>query len=239
MQSLLQMILDSPERHLTNLVRKINACESLEDAAQRVTAQDVNAEAGLSTEESSAGGCNGGLQDGAALPWSSAVADDVSTPDCSPANPSTIQSGSASSTLPGHAVVITASLSADPGPLSNLSPNQRIYLDFLRRSVGRDRYFLNFDAAELILSTLDSATLFYGPLLHAAVGFAAYLHAVDHANGDLSEVMEHYAQSVCLLRETLGSGPLREDAAILTILQLAILDVSQSACHERRLEYEN
>ena len=87
--------------------------------------------------------------------------------------------------------MVTADFSADPGPLLNLSPDQQFYLDFLQRLVKRDRYFLNFNIAKLIFSTLNNVIFFYKLLLHTAMSFTAYIYTIYYTNSNLSKIIKY------------------------------------------------
>lgn len=62
-------------------------------------------------------------------------------------------------------------------------------------------------------------------LLYAVVGFAAYHHALSKPNGRISDFLSYYSKSVQLLLLSLQRNQRRTPATLLTILQLATIEV--------------
>lgn len=63
-------------------------------------------------------------------------------------------------------------------------------------------------------------------LLYAVVGFAAYHYMLKDANGRIKDFLHYYNRSVSLLLAFLKSKERHNVATLLTILQLATIEVS-------------
>lgn len=62
-------------------------------------------------------------------------------------------------------------------------------------------------------------------LLYALVGFAAYHRTIQNPSGNISEFLQYYNKSVTLLLEAFKKGGKQSTATLLTILQLATIEV--------------
>jgi len=62
-------------------------------------------------------------------------------------------------------------------------------------------------------------------LLYAVVGFAAYHHTLKNPNGQINEFLQYYNRSVTLLLAFLKKKEKHSVATLLTILQLATIEV--------------
>ena len=164
------------------------------------------------------------------------VAHGASTPQSALVRSDTILSESTSLASPGSAAATPTSYSRSPVSRSSLSPKQRFYFGYLQESIRRDHYLLNDDATELIHAILVNAALTFEPLFYAVISFAAFYHAVRYAGNNRLEFLDFYCQSVSLLRKSLRSGEPRTDATILTILQLATLEVGRAYPYYRLSE---
>ncbi|KAL8666240.1 MAG: hypothetical protein Q9168_007521 [Polycauliona sp. 1 TL-2023] len=119
-----------------------------------------------------------------------------------------------------------SSLSPEKISLSHLPYEQRFYLDYLRNHITHHHYFFRLDAGYFLHHILIEQALSYAPLLHAVVGFAAFQATLGKPNGKIQDFLGYYNRSVSLLRKSLASGQKHTIATLLTILQLATIEVT-------------
>lgn len=118
-----------------------------------------------------------------------------------------------------------SSLSPEKISLSHLPPMQRFYLDYLRNNITYHHYFFRIDANYFLHHILIEQALSYEPLLQAVVGFAAFRATLGKPHGKIQDFLGYYNRSVSLLLKSLASGQTHTDATLLTILQLATIEV--------------
>jgi hypothetical protein len=82
------------------------------------------------------------------------------------------------------------------------------------------------DPSNFVGKTLIEVALNFEPLLYAVVGFAAYHYTLGKPDGRLHDFLGYYQKSVNLLRQHIQKKP--TIATILTILQLATIEVSRN-----------
>lgn len=102
---------------------------------------------------------------------------------------------------------------------------QRFYLDYLRNNITYHHYFFRIDANYFLHHILIEQALSYEPLLQAVVGFAAFRATLGKPHGKIQDFLGYYNRSVSLLLKSLASGQTHTDATLLTILQLATIEV--------------
>jgi hypothetical protein len=83
--------------------------------------------------------------------------------------------------------------------------------------------------------TLPSVALRHEALLYAVVGFAAYHYTLKNPNGQIKHFLQYYNKSVTLLLGFLKKKEKHNMGTLLTILQLATIEVgykknSQTPC---------
>ena len=119
--------------------------------------------------------------------------------------------------------VSTAS-SQDASLWSYLPPDVQTYLDY-HQTLTHHQYFFKHGATEFIHVSLVKYALDFEPLLYAIVGFAAFHRALQNPKGKIQDFLGYYNKSVTLLRKSLFEGHHRTHATLLTILQLATIEV--------------
>jgi hypothetical protein len=138
--------------------------------------------------------------------------------------PTDIQARSAS-----QASSKTSSSASQSSPLSphisKLPEDIRFYLRYHQENLNYHHYFMRFESAEFVHTTILDQALAYEPLLYAIVGFAAWHHALKQAEGRLNDFLKYYHRSLTLLRESLASKEKRGEGMLLTTLQLATFEV--------------
>lgn len=112
--------------------------------------------------------------------------------------------------------------------LSHLPADLRFYLEYYLENITHCHYGVHRDFSGFFRTTLISLSLRSEPLLHAIVAFAAYHQTLGDTNGQLPEFLKYYNRSVILLLDHLKNGDRHELTTLLTILQLATIEVRGS-----------
>jgi hypothetical protein len=109
--------------------------------------------------------------------------------------------------------------------LNELPQHLRFYLDYHRNHITCHHYALKHDSTNWVSGTFLAIAVRNPPLLYAVVGFAAYHHTLSKPNGRMQDFLEYYNQSVKLLRQSIERKQRHNVATLLTILQLASIEV--------------
>lgn len=87
-------------------------------------------------------------------------------------------------------------------------------------------YCIPTDADDFFRMILPGVAAHHEPLLNALVGFAAYHRVLQDPRGKLQDFLKYYNKSVTLLLGLLKRKEKYDVATLLTILQLATIEVS-------------
>lgn len=117
---------------------------------------------------------------------------------------------------------------------AELPSDVRYYLDWFRNNITCHHYCLKYDGADFMRTTLLEIAVHNDHLLYAVVGFAAYHHTLARPNGRIADFLSYYNRSVQLLRMSLQRNQRRTPATLLTILQLATIEVCIPWSHSHR-----
>lgn len=109
--------------------------------------------------------------------------------------------------------------------LSHVPDDLRFYLEYYLENVTHYHYGVHRDFGGFFRTTLISLALRNEPLLHAIVSFAAYHQTLGDPNGQLPVFLKYYNRSVILLLDLLKNEDRHELTTLLTILQLATIEV--------------
>ena len=102
----------------------------------------------------------------------------------------------------------------------------QFYLGYFYDNITHYHYCVVNDADDFFRTILTGLAIRNEALLYAVVGFAAYHHAMRNPNGRIHEFLQYYSRSVTLLLECLKKKEKYSIATLLTILQLATIEVS-------------
>ena len=86
-------------------------------------------------------------------------------------------------------------------------------------------YGLNEDTDNFFTTMLPQLALQHESLLNAVVGFAAYQKTIKNPQGKIEHFLGYYNRSVSLLLGCLKSGKRHNHGTLVTILQLATIEV--------------
>lgn len=109
---------------------------------------------------------------------------------------------------------------------SHLPHQFQICLSYFVENITHYHYCLPGDADNFFKTTLPSMAIQHEPLLNAVVGFSAYHMTLQNPQGKLQDFLQYYNRSVTLLLEFLQRRERHNVATLLTILQLATIEVS-------------
>jgi hypothetical protein len=109
---------------------------------------------------------------------------------------------------------------------NELPSNVRFLLNYYREHLSHHHYGFKYDGANFLKTTFLEIAVRYEPLLYGVTGFAAYHHTLTKPDGKIQDFLSYYNRSVSLLRLSLKQNPRPTIATLLTILQLATMEVS-------------
>jgi hypothetical protein len=108
---------------------------------------------------------------------------------------------------------------------SFLPPDLQYYLSYFCENITYYHYCLVQDSHDFFRTILPNAALRNEALLYAVVAFAAYHHMLKNPNGEINEFLQYYNKSVTLLLGSLKMKEKYDIGTLLTILQLATIEV--------------
>lgn len=109
---------------------------------------------------------------------------------------------------------------------SHLPPDMQYYLNSFYENITHYHYCFTTDADGFFTVILLNIAIRYEPLLNALVGFAAYHETLQKPDGKVEDFLKYYNKSVVLLLNALQRKETQTIATLLTILQLATIEVS-------------
>lgn len=140
-----------------------------------------------------------------------------------------MSTGTSSSLTPAthHFPKTTLKISNNRADWQHLPSDFRFYLDYYCQNVTHYHYGMAHDPEKFFRTMLLNVAIRNEPLLHAIVGFSAYHYTLRDPNGKIQEFLKYYNKSVTLLLDFLKSKEKHNLATLLTILQLATIEVSR------------
>ena len=109
---------------------------------------------------------------------------------------------------------------------SHLSADIQHYLGWFVDNLTHFHYCLPLDADDFFKTIFPNVAVRNEPLLNALVGFSAYHETLQNPNGKLEDFLGYYNKSVTLLLGFLKKKERSNVAILLTVLQLATIEVS-------------
>lgn len=136
----------------------------------------------------------------------------------------TVSIGTASSYTPTTSQLSDLPWSALPD-LTHLPADFRFYLEYFYENITHHHYGVHKDFGDFFRTTFISLAVRSEPLLHAIVAFAAYHQTVRDPNGRLPSFLKYYNKTVTLLLGLLKNEDRHDLGTLLTVLQLATIEV--------------
>jgi hypothetical protein len=112
---------------------------------------------------------------------------------------------------------------------SGLPSDLQFYLNYFVDNITHYHYCMLTDPQDFYKVFLPMQALRNEALLYAIVGFAAYHHTLRNPDGQIQDFLQYYHKSVTLLRGFLGKKEKDNIGTIMTILQLATIEVSTAS----------
>lgn len=86
-------------------------------------------------------------------------------------------------------------------------------------------YSLKHDTSKFFKTDYLDHAMRYPPLLFAVVGYAAYFHTLEQPNARMHTFLQYYDESISRLRANMMKTKKHGLPTLLTILQLAAIEV--------------
>lgn len=144
--------------------------------------------------------------------------------ECTKSSSPTISIGTGSGYTPTASQLPDLAWSTAPD-LSHLPAEMRFYLEYFYANITNHHYGVHKDFGDFFRTTFISLAVQREPLLHAVVSFAAYHHTLRDPNGRLPDFLKYYNKSVTLLIGLLKNEDRHDLGTLLTVLQLATIEV--------------
>jgi hypothetical protein len=128
------------------------------------------------------------------------------------------------------------------GQLANLTPEQgglmndwshlpqdlQFYLSLFSENLTINHYAIKHDSGDFLRTDFLDAALRNNALLYSVVGFSAFQHTLTNPRGKIQDFLQYYNKAVSLLLKTLTRGGRHNPGILMTMLQLATIEVSDS-----------
>jgi len=111
---------------------------------------------------------------------------------------------------------------------AHLPAELRHHLDYYRENITHCHYCMSSDVDDFFRLTLPGLAARDEGLLHAVVSFVAYHEALQDPNGKLDVFLAHFNRSIRILIDLFKRQQRPNVGTLLTILQLATIEVSLS-----------
>lgn len=142
-----------------------------------------------------------------------------------------VSAGPTSSITPA-ALRSSAEFPSQPGNVrsdwSFLPQEVQFYLNYFYENITYCHYSMVEDSDDFFRTILLNVAVRNEALLYAIVGFSAYHHTLKNPNGQIKEFLQYYNRSVTLLLGFLKKKEKHNIGTLLTILQLATIEVRES-----------
>lgn len=132
----------------------------------------------------------------------------------------------------GTAASFTPTASSLPDSFGHITPDWaylpaefQTCLDYFYENITHFHYGVPKDFTDFFHTTFLKLALRNEPLLHAVVGFAAYQKTLKDVNGKIQDFLKFYTHAVTLLLEIFKKEEKHDLGTLLTILQLATVEV--------------
>ncbi|KAF1737330.1 hypothetical protein CRV24_002946 [Beauveria bassiana] len=143
-------------------------------------------------------------------------------------SPSSATSTLVDQLVPGHQQPDFHSLLMGDQNLSNLPNDYKLHLQYLYENVTPHHYSLTNDTDNFFVRGMIIEASKNRLLLNAVVAFSSYLRSAEQPDGKLGDFLLYYNRSITLLLECLKEEQTHNLPTLLSILQLATIEVTGS-----------
>jgi Fungal specific transcription factor domain len=109
---------------------------------------------------------------------------------------------------------------------SHLPQDLQFYLNFFCENITCDHYAMKHDSGDFLRTYFLDTALRHEALLYAVVGFSAFQYTLTNPRGRMQDFLQYYNKAVSLLLKSLTRGERHNLGILLTMLQLATIEVS-------------
>lgn len=113
---------------------------------------------------------------------------------------------------------------------SHLQPDYQDHMAWYGENITYFHYGLPYDMEGFFDIILPQIALHHEALLNAVVAFAAYQRTVANVDGKVEDFLVYYNRAVSLLLDSLRKKEKHGVATLLTILQIAQIEVGYHRC---------
>jgi hypothetical protein len=110
--------------------------------------------------------------------------------------------------------------------MSNQPEEVQFYINYAKETLTPYHWNYAPDGSDFLKNALFDIARHYPPLLYALTCFAAYHYSLNRPDGRIEGLLKWHSQSVQALSKSLMNDPKHTVATLLTILQLATIEVS-------------
>ena len=113
-----------------------------------------------------------------------------------------------------------------------LPKEDKNYLKYHQNHLSHHHYAFKYDAGDFLKTTFLEIAMNdqSQALLYSIIAFSAYHHSIDKQDLRISIFLSYYNKSIVLLHQSLQKNKKPGIATLLTILQLATIEVSRMGC---------
>lgn len=111
----------------------------------------------------------------------------------------------------------------------DLPSDYQQHLHWFHENITHYHYGLPIDTDDFFKAILPQAARWSEPLLNALTAFSAYQQTIQDPNGKLSDFLGYYNRSIKLLLEVLQTKQKHNVTTLMTILQIAQIEVRKDA----------
>lgn len=108
---------------------------------------------------------------------------------------------------------------------THLPRDVQFYLEYFNENITYLHYSLKYDPGNFLKTDLLEVALRTDSLLYAVVGFSAFQRTLHNPRGKIEDFLPYYNKAVSLLLASLKNGQRHEMGILLSILQLATIEV--------------
>lgn len=109
---------------------------------------------------------------------------------------------------------------------SHLPQDLQFYLAYFCENITYNHYAMKHDSEDFLRTYFLDAALRNDALLYAVVGFSAFQYTLTNPKGEMQHFLQYYNKAVSLLLRSLTRGQRHTVGILLTMLQLATIEVS-------------
>lgn len=115
-------------------------------------------------------------------------------------------------------------------PMPDLPEDILFFMRYAKANLTFWHWNYTVDGSDFLHNSVLETALDYEPLLYAVTCFSAYNYTLQQPNGKIQDFLKYHSMSVIALRKSLKARQQPNHATLLTILQLATIEVGVSPC---------